>query len=175
MEPIMDIIKRRMSIRAYQDKPLTQETIEAIMEAARHAPSARNLQQLEYKVITNRDLIQEASDSVAAVAGQSMPGMPARPSFFYHAPLLILITGPAGNQWISSDAALAAQNIMLYATSINLGTCFIGMASLIEKDANMRRKLHIADDRKIAAAVVCGYPAEKPAPKEKNLKVEFFQ
>ncbi len=164
-----------MSIRAYQNKALPQETIDALLEAAKHAPSARNLQQLEYKVITNKDLIQKASDSVKAVVSRSAPNMPARPNFFYNAPLLILVTGPADNAWISSDAALAVQNMMLYATSISLGTCFIGMASFIEKDKEMRQRLHIADGMKIAAAMVCGYPDEKPVPKEKNLKAEFFK
>jgi len=175
MEQIMDIMKKRMSIRAYKDKALPQETIDSILEAAKLAPTARNMQELEYKVITNKDLIKQASESIAAVVKREGPQMPVRPNFFYNAPLLILITGPADNQWIFSDAALAAQNIMLYAASINLGTCFIGMSRMIEKDKEMLRKLHIGDDRKIAAAVVCGYPDETPAVKEKKMNAEYFK
>jgi len=55
-----------------------------------------------------------------------------------------------------------------------LGTCFIGMTRFIERDEKMLRELHISDDRKIAAAVICGYPDEKPAEKEKKMNVEFF-
>jgi nitroreductase len=175
MEQIMEIIKKRISIRAYKDKALPAETIDAILEAAKYAPTARNMQELEYKVITNKDLIKQASDSIAAVVKRDSPAMPARPNFFYNAPLLILITGPVDNQWIFPDAGLAAQNIMLYAASIDLGTCFIGMSRMIEKDKEMLRKLHIADDRKIAAAIVCGYPDEKPAAKEKKMNAEFFK
>jgi nitroreductase len=175
MEPILEIIKKRMSIRAYQNKALTAETINSILEAAKHAPTARNLQELEYKVITNQELIQKASDSIGAVVKKDNPAMPARPNFFYNAPLLIIITGPGDNPWIHADAGLAAQNIMLYATSINLGTCFIGMARMIEKDQEMLKKLHIAEGRLIAAAIVCGYPDEKPAAKEKKINVEFIK
>lgn len=175
MEQLMEIIQKRMSIRAYRDKVLPEDIIGSILEAAKHAPSARNLQQLEYKVITNKDLIQKASDSVAAAVRKEGPAMPVRPNFFYNAPLLILVTGPAENSWIYSDAALAVQNIMLYAASVNLGTCFIGMARMIEKDREMMEKLHIAENRKIAAAVVCGYPNETPAPKEKKINTEFFR
>ncbi len=64
---------------------------------------------------------------------------------------------------------------MLYATSIDLGSCFIGMAKLLERDKNLLKALHIADDRNIVAAVICGYADEKPEPREKKLNAEFFE
>ena len=177
MDKILDLMKRRMSIRAYQNKALTEDMVKSILEAAQHAPTARNLQQLEYKVITNPDLIRRASDSIAAALKKENRSMqfPARASFFYGAPLLIIIVGPAENPWIYSDAGLAAQNIMLYATSLDLGSCFIGMTRFIEQDPEILKELHISAGYKVAAAVVCGYPAEKPAPKEKKLVAEYFK
>ena len=185
MDSIMDIIKKRMSIRAYSDQTLSDDTINSILEAARCAPSARNLQQLEYKVITNKALIRKISDTIRTVLKSNMasvpprpgdpPPLPLRPDNYYNAPLLIIITGPRENSWIENDAGIAAQNIMLYATSINLGSCFIGMTRLIEKDPEMLRELHITEDKKIAGAVVCGYSKEKPTVKEKHLKAEFFK
>jgi nitroreductase len=171
----MDIIKRRISIRAYKDKPLPAETIETLLEAAKNAPSARNLQQLEYKVITNKTMITRLSGVIASAVAREMPSMPARPNFFYNAPLLVIIAGPKENTWIYSDAALAVQNMMLYATSINLGSCFIGMAKVLEKDKAAMDELHITGDQIIAAAMVCGYADEKPAVKEKKIKAEFFR
>jgi nitroreductase len=179
VESILEIIKKRVSVRAYQNKALPGKTIEAILEAARYAPSARNLQPLEYLVITNKGLIARLSDGIeAAVKGQGMSpkGPPGRRTgFFYGAPLLIIITGPKDNIWSASDAALAVQNIMLYATSIGLGSCFIGMARFIERDEALLRELHIPADRHIAAAVICGYPSEQPPAKEKRMKAEFFE
>ncbi len=172
---LMDIIKKRMSIRSYSEKSLSKETINSILEAARHAPTARNLQQLEYKVITNRGLIKKLSDGITTVLKKENSPMPIRPNFFYNAPLLIIITGPKTNAWIDADAGLAAQNIMLYATSIDLGSCFIGMARNLEQNKALLKELHITDDRKIAAAVVCGYANEKPVPKEKKMNAEFFE
>ncbi len=181
MDAMLDIIKNRVSVRAYQERPLPQDILNSILEAAKNAPTARNAQQLEYKVITNRDLSKQLSDRIIAILQKEMaaapnrPPMPARPHVFYNAPLLIIITGPRDNGWIDADAALGVQNMMLYATSIGLGSCFIGMARLLEKDPEMLKRLHIADNQKIAAAVVIGYPDEKPAPKEKTLKAEFFK
>ena len=85
------------------------------------------------------------------------------------------MTGPADNHYIFSDAALAIQNVMIYATAKNLGSCFIGMASFIEKDKDLMRELHIAENMKIAGAVIVGYPDETPEPKEKTLKAEYFK
>jgi nitroreductase len=108
--------------------------------------------------------------------GMPLKGPPdAKPDFFHNAPLLIIITAPKDNYWASADAGLAAQNVMLYAASINLGSCFIGMAKLIERDKNLLKMLHIEDDMNIVAAVICGYPAENPEPREKKQTAEFFE
>jgi len=179
METIMDIIKKRKSIRAYKDKPLPKDVVNSILEAAKYAPTARNMQELEYKVITSKALMTKLSVGImAAVQKEGMPlkGPPgAKPDFFHGAPLLIIITAPKDNMFAASDSALAVQNIMLYATSINLGSCFIGMAKLIERDKNLLKTLHIADDMNIVAAVICGYADENPEPREKKQKAEFFE
>jgi nitroreductase len=178
METIMDIIKKRKSIRVYKDKPLPKKLVNAILEAAKYAPTARNMQELEYKVITSKTLMNKLSDGIlAAVQKEGLPlkGPPGgKPDFFHGAPLLIIVTAPTDNHWAPTDAALAVQNIMLYATSVDLGSCFIGMAQLINRDKASLKALHIADDMHIVAAVICGYPDEDPAPREKKMNAEFF-
>jgi nitroreductase len=179
MKDLLEIIKARQSIRAYQDKALPKDVVNAILEAAKHAPTARNMQELEYKVITSQTLIGKLSAGIAAAMqqeGMPLKGPPGgKPNFFYSAPLLVIVTAPKDNYWAAADAGLAAQNVMLYATSVGLGTCFIGMAKLIEQDKNLMKTLHISDNMNIVAAVICGYPAEDPAPKEKKLTAEFFE
>jgi len=179
MENIMDIIKKRKSIRVYKDKPLPKGVINSILDAAKYAPTARNMQELEYKVITNKVLMTRLSAGIMAAAqkeGLPLKGPPgAMPDFFHSAPLLILITAPKENHWASTDAALAVQNVMLYATSVDLGSCFIGMAQLINSDKDSLKSLHIADDMHIVAAVICGYPDENPESREKKQKAEFFE
>jgi len=175
---IMDIIKKRRSIRVYKNNSLPKDTIDSILEAVRYTPTARDLQQLEYKVITNKNLIQKISDRIVEIAKDEIPSLQTREDpdkIFHSAPFLILITGPRDNPWIDVEAGLAAQNIMLYATSIDLGTCFIGLIKFIEKDKEMLKELNIDEGKRIAAAVICGYVDEKPPEKEKKMNVEFFQ
>ncbi len=175
---IMDVIKARKSIRAYQDKPLPKKVINSILEAAKFAPTARNAQELEYKVVTDKALMDNLSDGIlAAVQKEGLPlkGPPgAKPDFFHGAPLVIIITAPEDNLWGPTDAALAVQNVMLYCTSVNLGSCFIGMAQLIQRDKKSLKALNIADNMNVVAAVICGYPGENPEPREKTQKAEFF-
>ena len=179
MKTIMEIIKARRSIRAYQDKALPKKVVNDILEAAKFAPTARNAQELEYKVITNKALMNKLCEGIAAAMqaeGMPLKGPPgAKPNFFYNAPLLLLITAPKDNHYGSTDSALAVQNVVLYATSIDLGSCFIGMAQLINRDKNLLKTLHIADNMTIVAAVICGYPNEKPDAREKKLTAEYFE
>jgi len=179
MSELMAIIKARRSVRVYQEKPLPKKVVEDILEAAKYAPTARDLQELEYKVITDKTFVAKLSVGLSdAIQKEGMPlkGPPgARLDFFHGAPLVIIIAAPKDNYWASADAGLAVQNIMLYATSVKLGTCFIGMAKLIERDKNLLNMLHITDDMNIVAAVICGYPAENPDAKEKKQTAEFFE
>jgi len=178
MDRIMEIIRKRRSVRVYKDKPLSKEVIDSLLEAAKYAPTARNAQELEYKIITDKDRIKEISDKIVAKVKKEEPQIQLSPraqaNLFYDAPLLVIITGPKDNNWLYSDAALAVENIMLYATSIKLGTCFIGWARQIDKNEELQKELHISNDRKIAAAVICGYPDEEPAEREKKMNAEFF-
>src|SRR3972149_5843040 len=110
MDQLMEVIRKRISIRRYQDKPLTEETVKNILEAARHAPTARNLQELEYRVITNKALIEQCSEAISAVLkAENIPAKAPPPgqkfSFFYNAPLLIIITGKKENPWSATDSA----------------------------------------------------------------------
>ena len=179
MDDLMDIIKKRRSVRAYQYKPLPKEVVEKILEAARYAPSARNAQPLEYKVITSRTFAKKLSDGISEAMkkeGMSLKAPPSgRPNYFYNAPLLLIITAPKDNTFAVSDGAIAVDHVMLYATSIGLGSCFIGMARLIMRSPELMKELNITEDKNIVAAVVCGYTEGWPEEKEKKMTAEFFK
>jgi nitroreductase len=175
MDSVIEAIKERRSIRAYKDKALPESVVQAVLEAGRYAPTARNLMELEYKVITSKELITRLSEEIEGVIKKNALDFRKRPNYFYQAPLLIIIAGPKDNEWLDVDAGLAVQNIMLYAQSVGLGTCFIGMARLIERDKKLAKELHIPANSRISSAVVCGYPDENPAEKEKKMNAEYFR
>jgi nitroreductase len=172
---LIDIIKKRRSVRAYKDLALTKAEIDLILDAARLSPTARNAQELKYKVITDAKLITILSDEIKSIIKRENPSFPLREKpLFYDAPLLIIITGPKDNAWVDIDAGLAAQNIMLQATELGLGSCFIGMAKYMEKDRKLLETARMQKSEKVAAAVIVGYPDEEPEAKEKKIDAEFI-
>ena len=85
-----------------------------------------------------------------------------RDSLFYGAPAVIVIGSKPGASCPAEDALLAAQNILLGAHSMGLGTCLIGFAvEAMRRDAAVKRSVGIPDEEKVYAAIALGWPDEK--------------
>jgi len=138
MEAEKAILGRR-AVRDYEDKPVPDAVVQKILKAGAMAPSAMDSQPCRFIVITDKKKIKEFSDKVKDKVG--ILGFGARFAermklkedvIFYGAPLLILIVAEKGSNsgWTKIDCALAAQNMMLRAYDLGLGSCFIGFATL---------------------------------------------
>ena len=118
---LLDFIKERRSIRAFQDKQIPEKEIEMILEAGRWAPSASNRQPWKFIVIKNKDVLKE----VARVTGYGW--------FIGEASFAVAIVGKprTSKNWYVIDTSLVSMNMMLMAWSLGIGTCWIGS---IKKD-----------------------------------------
>lgn len=150
-EVILNIIKERRSIRKYTNEKVPMKILKLLIEAARWAPSAGNLQPWKFILITD-DLVVDALKLIS-------PGMLRKP------PSLIILCHDESRMKLARDLQLldlgaAMQNILLYAHSLNLGTCPIassdceGIAEILELPTHIKPILLIA----------VGRPAEKPNP-----------
>jgi nitroreductase len=115
-EALLDFIKERRSIRAFQDKQIPEKEIEMILEAGRWAPSASNRQPWEFIVIKDKDILKK----IARVTGYGW--------FIGEASFAVAIVGkPRRSQnWYVVDTSLVSMNMMLMAWSLGIGTCWIG-------------------------------------------------
>ena len=113
---LLDFIKERRSIRAFQDKQIPEKEIEMILEAGRWAPSASNRQPWEFIVIKNRDILKK----IARVTGYGW--------FIGEASFAVAIVGKPriSQNWYVVDTSLVSMNMMLMAWSLGIGTCWIG-------------------------------------------------
>lgn len=154
----MEAIRARRSIRQYQNRPVAEEVLHEILEAARLAPSARNRQDWRFVVVNDQAQIQR----VAAAAGQA---------FLATAP--VIIAGVAlepegvmrcGVPRYAVDLAIAMTNITLAATALGLGTCWIG--SFDQKE--VKKILQIPEAYKVVELMPLGYPAEQPAARPRK-------
>ena len=81
---------------------------------------------------------------------------------FYHAPVLILISGNAPGSWIVEDCALAAENLMLMAHALGLGSCWIGFAQGYLNTPAGRSALGLPEQWVPVAPIIVGYPSATP-------------
>ena len=85
-------------------------------------------------------------------------------SIFYHASCVIIILGKKDIFSYQNDCAMAAQNLMLLASSMNIGSCWVGMMNVLDKDAWFRRKFEVPDNYSIVASIAVGYFENKDIP-----------
>jgi len=158
---VLDVILKRYSCRAYQDKSIEQDKLDCILEAARLAPSARNMQDWRFVVVTDK-----------AVKSQ-VAGTTNRPEVFEKAGAIIAACSNSdhvmrcGQAIGPIDVAIALEHICLQAADLGLGTCWIGSF-----DADkVRQILAIPEDVAIIELMTVGYPADsKPEPKREPIE-----
>lgn len=167
---LFDAIAHRRSVRAFIDSPVSRHLITQMIDAATQAPSAVNRQPWHFTVVEKRALLKEISDHskrhmLAQIDGGKGPKEFREhlldPNFdiFYGAPALILISGSTSDDWIAEDAALAAQNLMLAAYGLGLGTCWIGFAQRWLETEDGRRLLDVPFDKRPVAPLIVGHPS----------------
>lgn len=189
MNEIMANIKGRRSRRSFIDKNIPDAVIEEILEAARYAPSAFNKQPWKFIIVSNKDVIRQLSGIIRGIMMRIAPLFPILSIFkpelrdpkvigamnktlssdadtvFYDAPLLILITtAKNASRYAAKDCAFASQNMMLYANSVGISSCFVGRADFLKMSKEAKSITGLPHGHVIHAAIVFGYtPANEVA------------
>lgn len=184
---IVDIIRGRRSIRRFLDRPVERETIMRLIEAAGWAPSAGNLQDWRFTVVTSpavkREMaraVRERWDAIIAANRESgfieeVEAYVANFSDFEKASAVIVVSARAadsvqmhllGNDATTvagsaTSAGMAAQNLMLAAYAEGFGTCCM-TGALAAREA-LGRILNLSRKQEIVCLVTLGWPAETPA------------
>jgi nitroreductase len=173
---LFEAIKTRRSVRAYQDKPVEDEKLHAVLEAVRIAPSWANMQCWRMVVVKDRSTREKISDLSYVESYFAPKGYKSNPSkkALAQAPVVIaLCADPAqsGVLWDQNyylvDAGIAAQNLMLAARDLGLGTVFVG----VYDEERLKKLLNIPASIRIVGLLPLGYPTEekKDGPKRKPL------
>jgi nitroreductase len=148
---VLEAIRKRYSCRAYQDKPIEQEKLDQIFEAARLAPSAKNMQDWRFVVVRDKDKKQKIADSTnhPEVFGKAGVMIAACSNSNY----IMKCGQPAG----VIDVAIALEHICLQAAEFGLATCWIGSF----EPEKVRKVLGIPQGVAIIELMALGYPADK--------------
>ena len=180
-EKLLKFIKFRRSIRRFKRKDVEKEKLEKIIEAGRFTQTGRNLQDVNYTVVTDKimDLkrivikcLKNKSDYILENTLEDDKGMRKygllwkrmyekfnedpdnNDSLFYNAPSLIVVSAAS-----ELDGGLASSNMELMVDALGLGTFFCGFMVHVAKDnKEIREFLNIKDDYEIVSVIVIGYP-----------------
>jgi nitroreductase len=161
MHHVYDVILKRRSIRRFKPKPVPEKHLLRLVEAARFAPSAANLQPCEYVIVNQPRKINEMYDCVKwreAAFPSGPPGPQARPTAY----IVVLVDLIKRRKGGGLDAAAAVQNVLLTACELGLGSCWID--ALHRK--RLKKFLRIPHHLQVAAVVALGFADEAPGVEE---------
>ncbi len=166
-------IKSRHSVRCFQERPISPEILEEILECGIYAPSGKNMQTWRFTVLTDTAQIQQWKSMVIERAAEKK----VRVSGFENPAVLILISNDIRNQNGVKDASCAAENIMLAANAYGIGSVWINALSTLCDDDEIRHQLQeweIPDRHQVYAMIALGYPESEAKSPKRNLNVIHY-
>lgn len=146
----MDVVSARKSVRGYAEREVEEEKLAKVLEAARLAPSWANRQCCKYVVVKDKAKIEELAEGIN-------PWLRQAPV------VLAACADPAdsgrrnGMDYYLVDEGISMQQLVLAATDLGLGTCWIGAFD----EAEVKKMLEVPENVKVVALTPVGYPAKK--------------
>jgi nitroreductase len=166
---VFEAIMRRRSVRAYTREEVSEEEVEKLIEAARWAPSAGNIQPLELIIVKNAETKRRLAEAAL------------HQTFIEEAPVVIVVCanmaqsslgyGSRGaNLYCLQDTAAATENILLAATALGLATCWVGAFH----EDEVTKVINTPREVRPVAIIPVGHAAEKPSAPPKKLLREII-
>ncbi len=154
---LIDVIKSRRSVRNYKSEKIPRDILANIIDCARLAPSANNIQPWEFIVVTESDMLKN-------IAGLTKHG-----KFLERAAACIIVCSKDTKYYLE-DCSAATENILLAAHAYGLGGCWVA-ADKHDYVEELKKLLHIPEKYKVVSLVALGYPADDtPRPAKRSLK-----
>ena len=156
----LETIGKRRSIRKYKPTNMPAGDLKKILEAGRLAPSASNRQAWSFIVVQNpeqKKLLIEAAGKRASIIDAG-------------AIVAALADTETSPQWGKLDVMIAVENIVLAATSLGYGTCWIG----VRDDAQIKKIFRIPEKHSVVVLLSIGVSDESPEPKPRKDFSEIF-
>lgn len=166
---VKDAIYGRRSIRSYKKEPIDRRVLAELLAAAVQAPTAMHAEPWQFAIVEDAKLLKRLSDlakaSCVAEIARLYPDHAGLKSFsqpdfnvFYDAPTLIVICSASNVPLAIADCWLAAQNLMLGAHAMGLGTCVIGSAAKALNSPHIKLELDIPPETTAVAPIIIGTP-----------------
>ena len=156
----LEIIRTRRSYRSYQSEQITDEQLNAVLEAGTYAPTSRGLQSPFIVAIQNEELKARLAKMNAEIMGVTT-------NPYYDAPTYVLVFVPSDAPNGIQDASLVMENMMLAAHAQGLGSCWIHREREMfatEEGKELMQQWGLPEGLVGIAALALGYPNGEPSP-----------
>jgi nitroreductase len=183
----LDVIYSRRSVRGYTSDTIPESTVRALLDAAVQAPAGLGTPSSSFVVVQNPQRLARLSELSKTLwaqragshpeqfthlrfdAGEQVLAHLSDPQFdiFHGASTLVVICARGTEWWETAGCWMAAENLMLAASALGLGTCCIGAAVEALNTADMRLELAIPPNLTAVAPIVVGIPAQPAEPLER--------
>lgn len=169
LTPVYKAIISRRTIRRFKQEPIDRNVLKKLINAARVAPSAANLQPLEYFIVDKKELCSKVFETLGW-AGYIKPKWIPDEIERSTAYIIILVRENISkySQW---DVGLSAENIMLAAEEENIGSCML----LNIKREQLREILKIPESLRIDSVIALGYKFETSVMEEMKDSIKYWR
>ncbi|EPY2278984.1 nitroreductase family protein [Clostridium sporogenes] len=186
MNETLTVIRNRRSIRLYKAEQISDTELNDILDAAMAAPNAVNVPNWHFTVVQDKDMldrmVEDIIEAVKNSGNKYLINAVSRPNHhtFYHAPTVIIVSGDGSYPYCQCDCSAAAENMLLAAESLNIGSCWIGTFLPLfasEKGEKYKEELGIPKGYNPICSVALGYKATEnvPAPPRKRDVINFVK
>lgn len=173
---VIENMMARRSIRKYKNETVSREVLNQIMECGINAPNGQNKQSWEVRVVDNPEVMAEINASLNA----AYPTMDNAAGCFRGAPVMVFIARDKGYDFSAYDCGLMAENMMLSAWSLGVGSICLGSPVRFINDnpacASILERLAFSEGYELCLCVGLGYADESPAAKPRDMaKVKYVE
>ena len=151
-----DPVLKRVAVRKYTNEKVAQDDIEKLINAFQAAPCGMHQTDVMQMTVVEDEKLLSQIEQVTSNA-------------CYNAPLLFVINVKKNNEFGERDASVAAENIMVEAAELNLGSVYLmNAASVLNSVKNLEEKLGLPQNFETCVIVACGHAAEEPDDDRSN-------
>ena len=175
---VIENIMARRSIRKYKDQAVSRETMDTILKCGINAPNGQNKQSWEIRVVDNPAIMDEIKENMA----KGNPNLDAEmvKGCFRGAPVMVFIARDLSYDFSAYDCGLLAENMMLSATSLGVGSICLGSPVRFIKDSSesaaIFERLGFSEGYELCLCVGFGYADESPEAKPRDWsKVKYVE
>ena len=161
MDELIQVIKKRRSVRRFEPDAVSGQIIRDILDCARLAPSANNLQPWLFGAVTDHDLKRQIAEFTHSG------------KFIEHCAVCFVVFTDGSAKHFLEDGCAATENIILACTAYGIGSCWVA-GYRTDHSESVARLLNVPHPYTLIALVAAGFSKEKPSPRKKSLDEVTF-